>query len=266
MQWISNFPFSCYDYVRIYDDMDMGVNAKTIWQVEYCGQEIRASTKFYSKSSAIIMQFHADGHRQEIGTRGFVGRFKFLPRAQFDNDARLVENTACSYTVKSTAEHRSGRISTPNYPYYYASQTTCNWWLTARPGERVRIQITQMQLPPSSSTSDALGCADATPLVEVREADAPLRQVCRNEHAPLPSVVTAGPKAHVLFIAGDNSMRLVNGSQLLVHIGSGPRLHGRVRVHPVAAVPAAAAAHRPSRRPLAADAVHATNGLVVGDG
>ncbi|CAG5131490.1 unnamed protein product, partial [Candidula unifasciata] len=57
-----------------------------------------------------------------------------------------VEGTKCIYDFYSNSSHHSGKFFSPYYPQNYKPNSACRYRFFARPGERVRILFTNIQL------------------------------------------------------------------------------------------------------------------------
>ncbi|KAH7711771.1 calcium binding EGF domain-containing protein [Aphelenchoides avenae] len=119
---------------------------------------------------------------QTHGNRAFI-RFK-------TTDVRGVYFTVAYEQLESSCgghiHGHNGAISSPQYPHEDSRTLSCEWHVTVAPGNKVRLQFTQID-DLDSADSDGLCWPFARNHIDVLEdSDNLLKRYCRKENAPSP--------------------------------------------------------------------------------
>ncbi|XP_078371390.1 tolloid-like protein 2 [Oculina patagonica] len=112
-----------YDSVRIFD----GINKSAFQLSKRCGRNLPPPV--YSSGRYIYMQFTSDGY---FSGKGFVAHYRALNRS-----------SGCPPIVP---EASAGVIYSPNFPWNYPSNISCDWLITARWWQMINFTFTVFNL------------------------------------------------------------------------------------------------------------------------
>ncbi|EFO26796.2 CUB domain-containing protein, partial [Loa loa] len=126
----------CNDYLRLFDGTPDGlIDERTAYNGEFCAREIEVGQTFYSHTRYLIF------HVQLSGTsKGFHGTYSLIPKGRFLSNA--IEIHPCNFHVDALV----GNIFSPNYPYFYPTNTNCTYYLAPRQGFSLMISLEYVNL------------------------------------------------------------------------------------------------------------------------
>uniref|UniRef100_A0A2C9JM76 CUB domain-containing protein n=1 Tax=Biomphalaria glabrata TaxID=6526 RepID=A0A2C9JM76_BIOGL len=138
----------CGDFLRVYMNLERPeVNEFSRHDLEFCGGYSSIQNTVFSAGRSLILEFHSDYRTGKPGNySGFKGVFQFLDKRNFQTTGSKVAGQSCLYDFNSNNSHHSGRFFSPFYPQHYRPNASCRYRFFARPGERVKVIFSNVQL------------------------------------------------------------------------------------------------------------------------
>ncbi|VDK36719.1 unnamed protein product [Gongylonema pulchrum] len=140
---------------RLYDATTDGlINEKTVYNDEFCAKEIQTGQTFYSYTKYLIFLL-----KLSSSSKGFHGTYNLIPRAYFLSNATEVQ--PCRFRVDTL----NGSIFSPNYPYFYPSNSNCTYYFAPRRGYALQISLLYLHLRRSACHQDYIDIFQMRPKV-----------------------------------------------------------------------------------------------------
>ncbi|CAG5135427.1 unnamed protein product, partial [Candidula unifasciata] len=113
-----------------------------------------------------------------------------------------VDSKSCDWDFRSNSSHHNGKFFSPGYPQNYKPSSSCRYRFFARPGERVRVLFTNIQLHHIDAS-----CRDSPDVITVYDGidntSAVIGQFCGIHNAE--EVISTGTNLYVAFTCDDRN-------------------------------------------------------------
>ncbi|KAH9495402.1 hypothetical protein Btru_016407, partial [Bulinus truncatus] len=196
----------CGDFLRVYMNLERPeVNEHSRHDLEFCGSYSSIQNTVFSAGRSLILEFHSDYRTGKPGNyTGFKGVYQFLDKRNFQTTGTKVDDHQCNYDFNSNNSHHSGRFFSPFYPQHYRPNTSCKYRFYARPGERVKIIFSNVQLHHIDAS-----CRDSPDVITVYDGldeSAPvIGQFCGVHNSE--EVISTGANLVVTFVCDDHNQK-----------------------------------------------------------
>ncbi|BFZ25077.1 hypothetical protein BsWGS_28115 [Bradybaena similaris] len=196
----------CLDFVRVYQNLERPeVNEYSHHDLEFCGGYNSIQNTIYSSGRSLVLEFHSDFRQGKPGNySGFKGVFHFLDKANYITSGSREDSKRCDWDFRSNSSHHNGKFFSPSYPQNYKPNSSCRYRFFARPGERVRVLFTNIQLHHIDAS-----CRDSPDVITVYDGtdntSAVINQFCGVHNAE--EVISTGTNLYVAFACDDRNQK-----------------------------------------------------------